>query len=419
MILLGIIKESNIKFIKQILDEYFGKIHLIYFFIKAQSNLENCIEILKYIKLKNEENFKKGLKKIPLLFIKNGEDLETNNETPPFFKYLIGELKMKFIYELYDNKFNQKKNDEENKINELDDDLFNENEEIENNYDNYCEGNIIQIHIPTGKNINKIFWISKEYLIKNNKFLMDEKDKEFIQMKEYTKKLIKFYIKEKIEKNELNKEEKEEKNTLLERCNNYIDKNGNESSLLNNLETLNIKKGNIFKKGIGYFSSIIFFPAFYIAYFFLPCFAVLGLFKLVDFFFDEFILSLSIKYGFDDKDFIEYDLKKYLITKINEEKKNEKENKNIDDNIKEKTNKEDNDINEKEKLIDKKIYNEEIQKIIKFNEEFFKKLLLDIGPIQCLIKAKELSKELFDLFEELKNRKEKEWITYQIKEFDK
>ena len=248
---------------------------------------------------------------------------------------------------------------------------------------------------------------------------MDEKDKEFIQMKEYTKKLIKFYIKEKIEKNELNKEEKEEKNTLLERCNNYIDKNGNESSLLNNLETLNIKKGNIFKKGIGYFSSIIFFPAFYIAYFFLPCFAVLGLFKLVDFFFDEFILSLSIKYGFDDKDFIEYDLKKYLITKINGEKKNEKENKNIDDNIKEKTNKEDNDINEKEKLIDKKIYNEEIQKIIKFNEEFFKKLLLDIGPIQCLIKAKELSKELFDLFEELKNRKEKEWITYQIKEFDK
>ena len=50
----GIIKQSNIKFIKKILDEYFGKIHFIYFFIKAQNNLENCIEILKYIKLKNE-----------------------------------------------------------------------------------------------------------------------------------------------------------------------------------------------------------------------------------------------------------------------------------------------------------------------------------------------------------------------------
>ena len=61
------------------------------------------------------------MKKIPLLFIKNGEDLEINNETPPFFKYLKGELKMNKISELYDDNFNQKKSDEENKINELDD----------------------------------------------------------------------------------------------------------------------------------------------------------------------------------------------------------------------------------------------------------------------------------------------------------
>jgi GTPase Era involved in 16S rRNA processing len=210
----GIIKEANNKFIKQILDEYFGKIHLIYFFIKAQSNLENCIEILKYIKFKNEKSINEGNKKIPILFIKNGEDLVIN-ETPAFFKNLQAELNKHEIYdELYDNKFNQKSRKAENELNE--EDLFNENEDIENNYDNYCEGNIIQIHIPTGKNINKIFWISKEYLIKNNKFLMDEKDNEFIQMKEYTKKLIKFYIKEKIEKNELNKEEKEEKSRLLE-----------------------------------------------------------------------------------------------------------------------------------------------------------------------------------------------------------
>jgi len=41
---------------------------------------------------------------------------------------------------------------------------------------------------------------------------------------------------------------------------------------------------------------------------------------------------------------------------------------------------------------------------------------LYIGPIQLFIKAKELSKDLFDLFEELKNRKENEWITYRIQE---
>lgn len=103
---------------------------------------------------------------------------------------------MNNLFELYDDKFNQKTKEEENKINEIDDEeLFNDNEDIENNYDNYCDDNIIQIHIPTGKNINKIFWISKEYLIENNMYLIDEKDNEFFQMKEYTKRLIKFYIK--------------------------------------------------------------------------------------------------------------------------------------------------------------------------------------------------------------------------------
>ena len=128
-------------------------------------------------------------------------------------------------------------------------------------------------------------------------------------------------------------------------------------------------------------------------YFFLPCFIPYGLIEFVDLFFDEYILYLSIQYGFDGKDLIEYDLKKYLVEKHDD----------------------------KEKAKDQKmndIKTKEIQKIENTNE-FFMKLLFYIGPIQCLIKAKELSKELFDLFEELKNRKEKEWIKYQIHEFEK
>ena len=66
----GIMKKSNIKFIKKILDEYLGKIHLIFFFIKAQSNLENCIEILKYIKLKNKKILKMQIKKIHYFSLK-------------------------------------------------------------------------------------------------------------------------------------------------------------------------------------------------------------------------------------------------------------------------------------------------------------------------------------------------------------
>ena len=87
---------------------------------------------------------------------------------------------------------------------------------------------------------------------------MDEKDDEFIQMKEFTKNLIKFYIKEKLAKNDLNKEEKKEKETLFKRCNDYVDNKKNKCSLLNNIEILDIKKGNKLKKGIGIFMFILF-----------------------------------------------------------------------------------------------------------------------------------------------------------------
>ena len=42
--------------------------------------------------------------------------------------------------------------------------------------------------------------------------------------------------------NKLNKEEKEEKKTLLKKCNDYIDIKKKKCSLLYNLEILNIKK---------------------------------------------------------------------------------------------------------------------------------------------------------------------------------
>ena len=47
-------------------------------------------------------------------------------------------------------------------------------------------------------------------------------------------------------------------------------------------------------------------------------------------------------------------------------------------------------------------------------ENFFEKILIYIGPIQVLIKAKELSIEIFDLCESLKNRKENDWNLIKI-----
>ena len=149
-------------------------------------------------------------------------------------------------------------------------------------------------------------------------------------------------IKEKLRNYKLNQEEKEEKITLLKKCNDYVDKKRNECSLINNLEILNRNK-----------------------------------YKELDMI-DGNIQDIVIQYGFDEKDIIEYDLENEI-----------------------------NDISNAK----------ESQEIKKSISEFFKKLLLYIGPIQCLIKAKDLSKNLFDLFEELKNRKEKEWISFKIQKF--
>ena len=64
---------------------------------------------------------------------------------------------------LYDSSINT------NEIKEYNmDNFFDDEKENNNDYNNYINGNIIQVHIPTGKNINKIFSITKEYIIKNN-----------------------------------------------------------------------------------------------------------------------------------------------------------------------------------------------------------------------------------------------------------
>lgn len=68
-----------------------------------------------------------------------------------------------------------------------------------NNYDNYIEGNIIQIHIPAGKNINRVFSITKEYMMRNNNKLNND----LLETKNDIKKLINYFIIEKIKKKSL------------------------------------------------------------------------------------------------------------------------------------------------------------------------------------------------------------------------
>jgi len=415
----GMINQNNFKQIRKELDKYFSIIHIIYFFIKGQSNLEHCIDMLKYIKENNRIMIKNKKGPIPIIFIKNGEDLTINNEKPQIFQYLKGELKKYNLFELYDPKIEIKK--EINEINE--ENFLEEEEELDNNYDNYIEGNIIQVHIPKGKNLNKIFMISKEYLINNNKYMIDKEDEEFIQIKEDTKQLIQYFIKEKFENKKLNSKEDKERKFLLKKCNDYFDKIKNKCSFLYNYELFQIKKG---------INPLICIP-FYIlltpialASIFLPLFFGYGINKLWDFLGSLSFFHIGIRYGFDENDLEYYGLKKYLISfnnKIINDDKKEKEKKEIMKNVEEKIDNQKDD--EKTKIIkidnenneDKNCISEKkVRELIESNYDFFEKLLLYIGPIQCLIKGKEISLKIFDLFEKLKNRKEKDWISFNVKE---
>lgn len=408
----GIIKKSDFKLIKKELDKYFKRIDIIYFFIKAQSNLEYCVEMLEYIKEKNKSMVKKGRNKIPIIFIRNGEDLKISNEKPAFFQYLKDQLKKYKLFELYDNTFEiNNGNEAKNEINE---EMFFGDEEMAYNYDNYIEGNIIQIHLPTGKNISKIFSISKQYLYNNNKAFFDEEEM-FIRKKNDTQSLINFYIKEKFNIIDLSDTENKEKNYLTIECNNFVNKMKNKCSLLYNLTIFEIKE----KSGFLSLYTLIMLP-FLLVSLFLPYMFNYACIKIFNFL-DKSVPFISIQFGFGIKDLENYGLKKHYIsfiekrTNINLNSKTDKNNLKKDDEKETTiTSKDENNEKEREKKI--KENEKKMKKLIEASNSFFEQLLLYIGPIQILIKAKELSKEIFNLLENLKNRKENEWNSFKVEE---
>ena len=158
-------------------------------------------------------------------------------------------------------------------------------------------------------------------------------------MEEYTKNLIKLFIKEKLEKNELKEKKKKEKKEFLKKCNDYADKRKKECSLLYNL---NFKKIGILQESLMWlalFPNLLLSPFILLPSFLLPTFINYEYLKCIRYLERYTIFSFLNQYGFDEKDLIKYDLKKYLIKKdddkkeeniINEEK--EKENSVNDDN---------------------------------------------------------------------------------------
>ena len=374
----GLDKTKNLnsfKLIKSKLDNEFKYIHIVYFFIKSQSNIENCIDILEYIKNKNIERVKKNKNKIPILFVKNGEDLEKGGSGSAFFQQLKNELKKYSLIELYDDCLNKKEGKEVTEEN-----FFNEEENKEDDYKNYIEGNIIQVHIPTGKNMNKIFSSTKEYILKNNDLLIGEKLTDtFKKMENNASQLINFFIKEKLKKTSLSNDEKELYNKLYKECNEFSNMLKNSCSILYSLDILNVKslKEIITVSIIGCFLNLVLGNLWMVTFgisSILVGFVVVGIHLIRK---KNMIGNIAIKFGFGEQDIINYGLTEYIYG-------SEENNENFDDKD------------------EKKI------------KEIFTKLMYYIGPIQCALKTKESMHQILDLIELLCNRKDEDWNNFKV-----
>ena len=375
----GIIKTENLdassKIIKTIEKEFKNDIHLIYFFMKGQSNIEQSIDILKFIKKKNSEK-KSNEFKIPIIFIKNGEDLFDGGSGDILFQELKKVLTNHDLLDLYDSFEKNEKEVSKNKIDSIFDD--DDEEDEDNNYQRYIDGNIIQIHLPTGKNLNNLFLISKKYFIKNNSLILEGKlDDEYISMQKNAENLVKLYMKEKLEKKSLNKDEKTLYKKLYEECNKFVIKLQKNSSILYDLEILKVKSkptvSELFLNFALLISNIPFFDKLFFL-FFLP-FLLISLKN----YYSNIISNVASSFGFSEKDIYQYGLDKYIF-----------QDEFIEDIL-----------GNKEKSIEK----------IKI---FFEDIIYYIGPIQCALKSRETIIQIKEMFEKLSNKKDDEWNKFKV-----
>ena len=355
------------------IDEEFDSIHMIYFFLKAQSNIEQCIEILKYIQKKNLERERNKQDKVPIIFIKNGEDLIPGGNGQILFQEIKNLLKKYELLDLYDSSENSNTNanNKQNKeINFLDDDE--DDEEDLNDYRNYIDENIIQIHLPTGKNLNKLFLKSKQYILKNNSLILEGNlDNEFNSMKENATSLIKLYIKEKLEKQSLTKDEKNLYKKLYKECNEFALKlRTNCGTILYNLDILKVKTDKTAFLFMG-----LFFLVFYM--FVLP-------FIIANYFLSSYrknlISKIASSFGFSEEDIYFYGLDKYVFS---------------------------------EKFL-KDLSDKDSEKINKKIKSFFEDIIYYIGPIQCALKARDALFQIKEMFEKLSNKKDEEWNEFKV-----
>ena len=192
--------------------------------------------------------------------------------------------------------------------------------------------------------------------------------------------LISFYVKEKIYKKSLSKEEKKIYKQLYKEGNefsNILSKNCGILYKLESMDILKINKKQVYK--VNFYSGLV---CYLIGFIFLQTYGI----SLIIWLYLSYQIekqarkkitgNVAIKYGFGEQDIINYGLEPYIY--------------GADKN---------NDIT-----------NEKYENFIK---DFFLDLILYIGTIQNAIKVKESINQILEIFEILINKKDEEWNIFK------
>ena len=346
------------------LEEKFDEINLIYF-LKKDGAIEDCKKVFETIVSLNKKREKKGLTKIPIIFIINGVINVQGEKSSVAINTVKDYLTNNFGNDLYDeeDKDKNQKNDDDS-----DDDEFDRKKQYE-------DGNIIKVNLRRQQDefsyqaiygIDRLFKKSLEYLKTTNTL----KTNDLNELKEINRQLINIF------KDDLKgiKKDKEKYNIIMNRSKELTSKMMKENSLLMSLPILH----NFYEESGEYIAAIIIGVVYsiFIVGIGLIIYGIVSLVKGV-------VLQVALEYGFDEEDIQYYKLEEYVFSEIKE--KNEK--------------------NEKE-----------IKKKMEKTKDFFDKVLRFTNGNQLFIKSFEIYQNVFKSLEKLGNINNEEWNRFRENE---
>ena len=344
------------------LEEKFDELNLIYF-LKKDGAIEDCKKVFEKIISLNKNRNKKGLNKIPIIFIINGVINVQGEKTSVAINTVKDYLINNFGNDLYDKE--EKDKNLKNEDDDSDDDEYDRKKQYE-------DGNIIKVNLRRQQDefsyqaiygIDRLFQKSLEYLKLTNTL----KTNDLNELKEINRQLINIF------KDDLKgiKKDKEKYNILMNRSKELTSKMMKENSLLMSIPILH----NFYEERSQYILCILFgvMYVFFIIGIGLIVYGIICLAKGV-------VLQVALEYGFEEEDIQYYKLEEYVFSEI-------KEN------------------NEKE-----------IKKKMENAKDFFDKVLRFTNGNQLFIKSFEIYQNIFKSLEKLGNTNNEEWNRFSENE---